>query len=52
MNRETLIEKLKADVAQGNLAIIAGTGISVAACGNQEVEVTRLPRGRACSNMG
>ena len=38
MNRDTLIEKLKADVAQGNLAIIAGTGVSVSACGNQEIE--------------
>src|SRR5262245_5909282 len=38
MNRETLIEKLKADVAQGKLVIIVGTGVSVSACGNQEVE--------------
>src|SRR5262249_25697825 len=38
MNRETLIEKLKADFARGNVVTIAGSGVSVAACGNQEVE--------------
>src|SRR5262245_36187301 len=38
MNRETLIEKLKADIARGNVVTIAGSGVSVVACGNQEVE--------------
>lgn len=38
MNRETLIEKLKDDLAHGRVVTIAGTGVSVAACGNQEVE--------------
>src|SRR6185436_10613647 len=38
MNRETLIGKLKDDLANGRVVTIAGTGVSVAACGNQEVE--------------
>src|SRR5271165_3291187 len=38
MNRQTLIQKLKEDIAQGRVVIIAGTGVSIAACGNQEIE--------------
>ena len=38
MNRETLVEKLKVDVAQGRVVTVAGTGVSVAACANQVVE--------------
>jgi hypothetical protein len=38
MNRETLIGKLKDDIAQGRVVIVAGTGVSIAACGNQKVE--------------
>uniref|UniRef100_UPI0006D1D832 SIR2 family protein n=1 Tax=Desulfosarcina cetonica TaxID=90730 RepID=UPI0006D1D832 len=38
MNRETLIEKLKSDIAAGRVVTITGTGVSVAACGNQEFE--------------
>src|SRR5688500_7690094 len=38
MNRATLIGKLKGDIAQGRVVVIAGTGVSVAACGNQKVE--------------
>jgi len=38
MNRETRIGKLKDDIANGRVVTIAGTGVSVAACGNQEVE--------------
>jgi hypothetical protein len=38
MNRQTLIQKLKDDIAQGRVVTIVGTGVSVMACGNQEVE--------------
>jgi hypothetical protein len=38
MNRQTLIQKLKEDIAQGRVVIIAGTGVSIAACGNQLIE--------------
>jgi hypothetical protein len=38
MNRQTLIQKLKEDIAQGRVVTIVGTGVSVMACGNQEVE--------------
>jgi hypothetical protein len=38
MNRQTLIQKLKEDIAQGHVVIIAGTGVSIAACGNQLIE--------------
>jgi hypothetical protein len=38
MNRETLIAKLKEDITQARVVVIAGTGVSVAACGNQKVE--------------
>ena len=38
MNPDTYIEKLKEDLAQGRVVTIVGTGVSVAACGNQEVE--------------
>ena len=38
MNRQTLIQKLKEDITQGRVVIIAGTGVSIAACGNQEIE--------------
>ena len=38
MNRETLIQKLKTDIAQGRVVIIAGTGVSIAGCGGQKIE--------------
>ena len=38
MNPETLVQKLKDDIANGRVVTIAGTGVSVMACGNQEVE--------------
>ena len=38
MNRDTLTEKLKNDIAAGRVVMVAGTGVSVAACNNQEVE--------------
>jgi hypothetical protein len=38
LNRETLIQKLKEDIAKGRVVIIAGTGVSIEACGNQEIE--------------
>jgi len=38
MNRQALIQKLKEDIAQGRVVIIAGTGVSIAACGNQLIE--------------
>ena len=33
-----MIEKLKEDLANGRVVTIVGTGVSIAACGNQEVE--------------
>jgi len=38
MNRQTLFQKLKEDITQGRVVIIAGTGVSIAACGNQLIE--------------
>ena len=38
MNRDTHIDKLKSALAQGHVVTVVGTGVSVAACGNQEVE--------------
>ena len=38
MSRETLISKLKDDLAHGRVVTIPGTGVSVAACGNQEMD--------------
>ena len=38
MGQETLISKLKNDLAGLRVVTITGTGVSVAACGNQEVE--------------
>ena len=38
MPNETHLNDLKAQIANKNLVIIAGTGVSVAACGNQEIE--------------
>jgi hypothetical protein len=38
MGREALIEKLKDDLAGGRAVVITGTGVSVAACSNQQVE--------------
>lgn len=39
MNRDTLIRKLKEALAhKGQVVIIAGTGVSIEACGNQEIE--------------
>jgi parallel beta-helix repeat protein len=32
------IEKLKEDIARGRVLIIAGTGVSIAACGDQKIE--------------
>ena len=42
MNRDTLINKLKEDITAGRVVIISGTGLSVAACGNQEVDGYRV----------
>jgi len=36
--RQTLIQKLKEDITKGRVVIIAGTGVSIAACGNQLIE--------------
>jgi len=38
MDRSTLIRKLKDEIAAGRMVTIAGTGVSVAACRNQEIE--------------
>ena len=38
MDRTTLIRKLKDEIAAGRTVTIAGTGVSVAACRNQEIE--------------
>ena len=38
MNRDSVIQRLKADYARGNVVTICGTGVSVAACENQDVE--------------
>jgi hypothetical protein len=38
MNRETLITELQEDIGRGGVVVITGTGVSVAACGNQKVE--------------
>ena len=38
MNQQTLIEKLQEDIAQGRVVIVAGTGVSIAASGNQLIE--------------
>jgi hypothetical protein len=43
MNRETLISKLKDDLAHGRVVTITGTGVSVTACGNQKVDGPRAP---------
>jgi predicted NACHT family NTPase len=37
MNRDTLLGDLTAQVARGRLVVIAGTGVSISACGDQEV---------------
>jgi hypothetical protein len=37
-NRTTLIDRLKKDIAQGRVVTIAGTGVSITACGNQKIE--------------
>jgi HEAT repeat protein len=42
VDRSTLIKKLKEDIASGRVVTIAGTGVSVAACGNQEIEGFRI----------
>lgn len=38
LKRDTLIDNLKQALAEGHVVTIAGCGVSVAACGNQEVE--------------
>ena len=38
MDHNTQITKLKAEVAAGRVVTIVGTGVSVATCGNQEIE--------------
>ena len=38
MDRNTQIAKLKEEIAAGRVVTIAGSGVSIAACGNQEVE--------------
>ena len=60
MNRDTLIQKLKEDIVQGRVVIIAGTGVSITACGNQKIEghpvaswAGLLQHGLAyCKNLG
>jgi hypothetical protein len=52
MNRQTLIQKLKEDIAQGRGVIIAGTGVSIAACGNQLIEIIRSRAGPVCCKTG
>jgi hypothetical protein len=42
MDRNTQIAKLKDEIAAGRVVTIAGTGVSVAACGNQEVERLKI----------
>ncbi|MFO1206043.1 MAG: HEAT repeat domain-containing protein [Burkholderiales bacterium] len=42
MSRDGLIEKLKTDLAEGRVVVIAGTGVSVAACQNQAVDGFRV----------
>jgi hypothetical protein len=42
MSRETNIEKLKTDIACGRVVVIAGTGISIMACGNQKIDGYRV----------
>jgi predicted NACHT family NTPase len=42
MNRDTLIARLKEEIAVGRVVAIAGTGVSVAACLNQKVEGFRV----------
>jgi hypothetical protein len=38
VNQQILIEKLQEDIAQGRVVIIVGTGVSIAACGDQLIE--------------
>jgi predicted NACHT family NTPase len=38
VNRLSLIQKLKRDIVHGGVVIIAGPGVSIAACGNQMVD--------------
>ncbi len=38
MDRNTQIAKLKEEIAAGRVVTVAGTGVSIAACGNQEIE--------------
>jgi SIR2-like domain/HEAT repeats/NACHT domain len=42
MDRNTQIAKLKEEIAAGRVITIAGTGVSITACGNQEVEGFRV----------
>jgi len=42
MDRNTQIAKLKEEIAAGRVVTIAGTGVSITACGNQEVEGFRV----------
>jgi HEAT repeat protein len=37
-HRDALIDRLKIDIGNGRAVTVAGTGVSVAACGNQEVD--------------
>ena len=42
MTRDTLIDRLKEDIAAGRVVTITGTGVSVASCENQEVEAFKV----------
>ncbi|HEX7331636.1 MAG TPA: HEAT repeat domain-containing protein [Pyrinomonadaceae bacterium] len=42
MDRNTQIAKLKEEIAAGRVVTIAGTGVSITACGNQAVEGFRV----------
>jgi ABC-type cobalamin/Fe3+-siderophores transport system ATPase subunit len=38
MNQQTLLNDLKAQITRGNVVIIAGTGVSITACGDQKID--------------
>jgi hypothetical protein len=48
----TEIARLKEGMANGRVVIIVGTGVSVAACGNQDVGVTRWQHGQGYWRTG
>jgi hypothetical protein len=46
------IEQLKKELASGQVVVVVGSGVSVAACSQQLVEGTRWRPGRGCWSMG